>query len=119
MPVRPRRVHVVLLAVVLFAVAALLPGGGAPTVGGFSWDKCLHAAGCAALVVIGAWAFRRDDPRALLALAALALLYGGGIELAQGLVPTRDPSLLDFAADVAGACFGALAVRLRAVLARR
>lgn len=114
-----RRILVALAVAVPFAVAALLPGAGPPTTGGLPWDKLLHAAGCATIVAAGTWATRRDDPRTLLALVALVSLYGGGVELAQAFVPSRHPSLLDFAADVAGACLGALAVRLRAVRAQR
>ncbi|GAD52213.1 hypothetical protein MBEHAL_0973 [Halarchaeum acidiphilum MH1-52-1] len=103
------RRHLLVLALALFvAVATLLPGASAPTAGGFPWDKLLHAAGGAALVLAGAWALRRDDARALAVLALAAALYGGGLELAQALVPSRDPAVLDFLADAAGASLGAL-----------
>ena len=44
-------------------------------------------------------------------LLLLFLLMGAGLELLQGLTPTREPSLLDMLANAAGAVLGWLATR--------
>ncbi|MFB6079231.1 MAG: hypothetical protein ABEJ80_09670 [Halarchaeum sp.] len=131
---RVRRLLLPLAVAVAITAASLLPGAHAPAAGGLRWDLLLHATGGAALVLAGAWAVRRRDARSLaahrgrfrtlpvgappgrvlLALAVAATLLGVGIEAAQSLVPSRDPSALDALADAAGAALAALAVRLSA-----
>ena len=44
-------------------------------------------------------------------LLFLFLLMGAGLELLQGLTPTRQPSLMDLLANVSGALLGWLATR--------
>jgi len=132
--VRARRLRLPLAVAVVVTAASLLPGAHAPTAGGLRWDLLLHATGGALLVLAGAWALRRPDARSrdapggrsralpvgvppgrvLLALAVAATLLGVGIEAAQSLVPTRDPSVLDALADAVGAALAALAVHLSA-----
>lgn len=67
-------------------------------------DKMLHALGFGVLAFAG----RMAGWRALPLIAGLSA-FGGGIEILQGLTPTRSPELLDFAADAAGAAAGAAA----------
>ncbi|MEW5770554.1 MAG: VanZ family protein [Pseudomonadota bacterium] len=45
------------------------------------------------------------------ALLILFLAMGAGLELLQGLIPGREPSLLDMAANAGGALLGWLATR--------
>ncbi|MFV3129159.1 VanZ family protein [Niveispirillum sp. KHB5.9] len=71
----------------------------APPGDGFS-DKMMHAACFAGLAVIGHWAFRGRAARLAVMLALLSL--GIGIEWAQSLVPGREASFVDVAADVTG-----------------
>lgn len=84
-------------AMLLIAWLALTPQ---PDVPGLGWDKLNHLAAflvLAALAEIG-WPGRRALPWRL----ALVLGYGVGIELAQALLPYRQASVLDFAADALG-----------------
>jgi len=80
-------------------------------------DKLIHAGEYAVLAALLAWALgssRRTPLRSFALALAAAALFGASDELHQRLVPGRDSSLADLAADVAGAALGALAVvRLR------
>lgn len=93
-------------AVAGILVLALLPGGHGP-----DWfphaDKLRHAAAFVALWAIGRQA--RFRPAWVLPLVLLA--FGIGIELAQALTPTRDPSLGDVLADALGIAAGRLLLR--------
>lgn len=71
----------------------------APPGDGFS-DKFLHVACFAGLAVVAFWTFRSPVARLGAILALLAL--GIGIEWAQSLVPGREASFSDVAADVTG-----------------
>ncbi|WP_435100172.1 VanZ family protein [Halarchaeum sp. P4] len=113
-----RRLLLPLTVAALVVGASLLPETGTPTAGGVPTDLLFHAAGGVLLVLAGAWALRRTDGRALLALVTGAALLGGTVELAQGVVPGRHPSLLDFLADALGAVVGALVARYLTVASR-
>lgn len=70
------------------------------------WDKALH---CAAYALMGLLALRACHggiaaPRRLPSLAAFAITAGYGLvdEWIQSMVPGRDPSLRDWAADLVG-----------------
>ncbi|MFD2261942.1 VanZ family protein [Lacibacterium aquatile] len=66
-------------------------------------DKFLHLLGYGGLMVLAAFAW----PRVRWRWCALALILGGvGIELAQGLTPTRYPSMGDVLANGAGVLIG-------------
>lgn len=88
-------------AAVAILFLALMPGTG-----GQDWfvhaDKLRHAAAFLALWAIGKQA--RFQPS--WALAAVLLAFGIGIELAQALTPTREPSLGDVLADALGIAAG-------------
>lgn len=92
------------LAWVVVAVLLLTPLDAPATPGG---DKVAH------LVVFGGLAFgaigfcRRG--RTLAILAAVTLAGGWGLELAQGLVPSRQVELGDAVANAGGAALGFLA----------
>lgn len=83
-------------------VASLVPLGSAGS-GVPGADKLLHAVGygllCAAVL---RWRRPGALGGALAAIAAVAT-YGAGVELLQGAVPTRSPSLLDALANALGA----------------
>jgi hypothetical protein len=93
-------------AIAVILVLALLPGGHGP-----DWfphaDKLRHAAAFVALWAIGKQA--RFQPSWVLPLVLLA--FGVGIELAQALTPTRDPSVGDVLADALGIAAGRLLMR--------
>lgn len=88
-----------LMAVIL--VLALLPGSGQPAFGHV--DKLQHAAAFMVLWAVG----RRAGLGPAWVLPVLLLVFGVAIELAQaGWTTTRDPSLGDVLADVAGIAAG-------------
>jgi len=78
----------------------------------WTWDKLLHAveyAGLAALLVLGFTHLGTMGlRRAALLSILLAAAYGGIDELHQALVPGRDASWLDWAADLSGAVVGGI-----------
>ncbi|GAA0207305.1 VanZ family protein [Halobaculum roseum] len=89
------------------------PGGAVPLPSGT--DKLLHGVGYAAV----AYTLGRSLPSgrrrgangpstvALVGVVAVATAIGAGVEVAQGGVPGRDPSLLDGVANAVGALVGA------------
>ncbi|WP_233554025.1 VanZ family protein [Halococcus sp. IIIV-5B] len=121
---RYRWLPVVAFAVVVFVGSVVPLPGGETTLGPFGLvgaDKYTHA--FAYFCLGGALAFALAPDRRWVAVAALAVvvtsLYGGGIEVVQGFVG-RDPSLLDWGADILGAVVGvALATGFDHVLRRR
>jgi VanZ family protein len=84
-------------------------------------DKLVHAVGYAAVAYTLGRALpqRRGGDRAVeslvavIGVAAASTALGAGVEVAQGVVPGRDPSTLDSVANGVGAVAGALAVRWR------
>ena len=121
---RFRWLLVVVLAAVVFVGSVVPVAGGETTFGPFGLvgaDKYTH--GFAYLCLGAALAFALASRGYSLFLLVLAVvvtsLYGGGIEVVQGFVG-RDPSLLDWAADVVGAVVGvALAAGFGRALPRR
>jgi len=103
LPLRFARAWLIAGLVLLAAglVSALLPPSSSlmPTFN----DKLMHAAAFTAFMLwFGGLFTRRNLPLVALALAG----YGLGIELLQGLTPTRQPEVLDLVADVAGVLLG-------------
>lgn len=90
------------------------------TSGPFSGDKFAHLAEYAGLAFLLAWALRRSGVSPALVAAAVAFAgasaFGILDEQYQRLIPGRDPSMEDFAADAVGAALGALAALALAVL---
>ncbi|SHG74065.1 hypothetical protein [Halobaculum gomorrense] len=84
-------------------------------------DKSAHAAGYAAVAYTmgralpARWRRGGGAPPlvALAGVAAAATALGAGVEVAQGVVPGRDPSALDGVVNAVGAVVGALAWRWR------
>lgn len=76
------------------------PGG----VGELGYDKIIHALTYAGLTIGPslAWARRRTA----LALGALILFWGAGLEIAQGYIPNREASPGDLVANIAGVVIG-------------
>ncbi len=109
----PRRFLPALAFAVLLLVVSLFPvpetGGAPPAPLGIALDKWVHAGSYAALAVLLAWA-RESQKLAAVALAvAVAVGYGAGIELLQGLVPSRGTSGADAVANTVGAALAGLA----------
>jgi VanZ family protein len=89
-------------AVIGIAVLALVPGSTPlPTTG---WDKSNHALAFFTLALLGSVCWPRSAVRVCIAIA----LYGGLIEVAQTLTPTRDGEWLDWFADMVGIALAAL-----------
>ena len=93
------------LGIVATLALSLMP----PTLGDTDshTDKLVHMAGYAVLMFW--WAQLIRFPRWRLALAVV--LFGGAIELLQGLTPDRMPDLLDVLANTAGVLLGWFAAR--------
>ena len=91
-------------------VFSLVPLGGGDSgslaVAGVGVDKLLHVVDYAALSFALGYAVGRRDRTTLLAVFVAAVAVGGAVELLQGVVPTRHPSLADAAANVVGAALG-------------
>jgi VanZ family protein len=93
------------IATIGVGVLALLPASvPMPTTG---WDKANHGLAFFTLGLLGAVAWPRSAARVWVALA----IYGGAIEIAQALTPTRDGEWLDWCADMVGIGLVALAWR--------
>lgn len=91
------------LTVVAILVLALAPANG-PDTGWPHADKLRHAGAFITLWAIG----RRARVQPSWALAVGLFVFGVFIELAQAMTPTRDPSLGDVLADMAGIAAGRL-----------
>lgn len=89
----------VILWAVVVLVASLLPTGP-PAAGGLPVDKFLHVAGYAVL----AWLVSREAPIPVAVAAAFS--FGLCVEGVQSLVAWRTASVLDAAANLAGALAG-------------
>lgn len=120
MPARRRALNVVVLSALYLFVTFLgthLPLRGVPSsvVGA---DKLVHAgmyAGLAALILAAASLLRPVGLRTVGVLLMAIAVYAAVDEWTQSFVPTRSADVWDWAADLAGASFGAagfLAVRL-------
>ncbi|WP_135304247.1 VanZ family protein [Haloarcula amylovorans] len=108
-----RQLPAIAFAVVLL-VTSLLPapesvGGQVPALLGIPLDKWVHAFGYGVLTGLLAWGRTARKVTAVAALAGVAVTFGAGIELLQGLVPSRGTSRLDFVANVIGAVLAGLA----------
>lgn len=98
-------------------VFSLVPLGGASggsvAVLGVGVDKLLHVVDYAVLAFALGYAVRVRDPTTLLAVFAAAVLFGGVVELLQGLVPSRGTSMADAVANAVGAALGTVGWWLR------
>jgi VanZ family protein len=108
-----RYLPAVAFAILLLAVS-LLPApetGGPPLPAplGIALDKWVHAGSYGVLTGLLARARRSRDAVVVGALAAFAIGYGVGIELLQGLVPSRGTSGADAVANTVGAALAGLA----------
>ncbi|MBX0294958.1 VanZ family protein [Haloarcula nitratireducens] len=108
-----RHLPAIAFAVVLL-VTSLLPtpesaGGQIPALLGISPDKWVHAFSYGALTGLLAWGRTARRVTVVAALAGIAVAYGAGIELLQGLVPSRGTSWLDFLANAVGAALAGAA----------
>ncbi len=83
---------------VAVAVLSLMPTDFLPPPVLSLWDKAQHAAGFAALTVLGLMAFPQRPWRLFLAL----LLFGAAIEVAQAATGWRQGDVLDLLADAVG-----------------
>ena len=89
-------------ATVGVAVLALVPASTPlPSTG---WDKSNHALAFFTLALLGSVCWPRSAVRVWIAL----VIYGGAIEIAQALTPTRDGEWLDLVADSIGIALAAL-----------
>lgn len=98
----------------LLLVTSLLPvpegaGEQVPALLGIALDKWVHAASYGTLAVLLAWGRQARGATAVAALVAVSACYGAGVELLQGLVPSRGVSGADFLANAVGAVLAGLA----------
>lgn len=112
----PRRLAVPAVVGVAVVAASLVPlGSAAGSAAPVGADKLLHAVGYAAIAATTCRAVRARSARMLAFVAVGAVALGAGVELLQGVVPTRQPSLGDAVANAVGALVGvAAAVAARA-----
>jgi len=107
---QPRRYRSAIAFAALLLVVSLLPapetGGPTPELFGLALDKWVHAGSYAALTGLLLRGHGRRELAAVAVLVALAVGYGGGIELLQGLVVSRSLSAADAVANTAGAVIG-------------
>ena len=94
------------LACIGMLVLSLLPPTFLPPVFHW-WDKAQHAFAFAVLTLLA----RQGWPALEVRACAGLLLYGAGIEVAQGLTGWRSAEFSDLVADGVGVFIGALAYR--------
>ncbi len=105
MPLRHPRLWLLLgwLMILIVAGASLMPARAVEILFGTLNDKLEHIAAYTGLMLWFGGMFRRTlQPWVALALVVL----GGGLELLQGLTPTRTPDVLDLEADTIGVLIG-------------
>jgi VanZ family protein len=109
------KIKTVLLVIWTLALLAILLSpmrGNIFTPEGFRyWDKVVHFGLFAVtgfMSIYGAVFFARFRYRLIFGVV-VGLALAAGTELGQSLVPSRDTSLYDFLADLAGLCLGLLA----------
>lgn len=96
------------LLVLAIAVGSLLPGAVVAPVAGY--DKVEHLG---AYLLLAAWLMGMVERRHYLSVALATVLFGMGIELAQGaFTATREAEWADVAANLAGAAAALLIARL-------
>lgn len=71
-------------------------------------DKIVHFLFYFVFVVLWLLALKNKNNKFLMLILFSAIVYGGIIELLQGLTPTRTADFLDFLANASGALFGVL-----------
>jgi VanZ family protein len=105
LPLRYPRLWLLLGWLLVFVVvgASLMPAKAVGMLFGTINDKIEHIGAYAGLMAWFGGMFRR--PSQLKVGVALVML-GGGLELLQGLTPTRTPDILDLAADAVGVLIG-------------
>ena len=110
--VSPRHAAPIGCVAAILVASVVDPGGGVPrTVLGIGTTVYLHVLAYAGLAAALGYAARSADRRTLLAAAAVAALYGAGIELLQGSIPYRTMSAADAITNAVGAALGAGAWR--------
>jgi VanZ family protein len=82
-------------------------------------DKVVHIVLFGGLAALWAWSLRAWRGRALVVVAAAVALYGGLLELAQGLTTYRTADWNDFFADAIGCAVAGALVRLVAAVRSR
>ena len=106
----PRRFLPAVAFALLLLVVSLLPapeaGRPIPVLLGVALDKWVHAGSYAVLAWLLARARGSRTLAAVVPVVALAACYGGGIELLQGLTPSRSLSGADAMANAIGAVVG-------------
>jgi VanZ family protein len=103
----PPRIRTAARLSCIVTLAAALAGSLFPHMGpsdANSLDKLAHVAGYAALTLQIGLGIRRERP--VLSAGLVALIVGGGLELAQSWVPGRSGSWGDFAANTLGVLVG-------------
>jgi len=93
----------------VFALSSLPAGGSSGILPVLHGDKILHFLEFALFYVL---AWKAFPSRGRFVVFVLAVAYAATDELHQLAVPTRDASLIDWLADVAGAAVGALSTLL-------
>jgi VanZ family protein len=97
-------------ALVILYASVIDPSGGAGaprTLFGLGITVYLHFVAYGGLAGAIGYAWLSADRRALVVAAAIATLYGAGIELLQGTLPHRTMAGGDAAVNAAGAVLGA------------
>jgi VanZ family protein len=116
-PARRRYMPAALWALVIVALTSV-PGRAVPEVAIPHIDKVVHATLYAVLAALTAWSLSAPRRvRALLAVVALASLFGAADEWHQQFIPGRSQDRNDWLADSVGAALGVLFIT--AALARR
>jgi VanZ family protein len=111
----------VLWAALIFTLSSI---AGLPAPPGGLTDKHAHLITYAVLCACLVWGLTDRAParttgRIAAAAVVLATLYGASDEWHQSFVPGRETSVLDLAADTAGAVLAAVALRAWAIIRAR
>ena len=110
-PVVPKRLRyagVIACAVVILYGSVIEPGDGVPrTLFGIGVTVYLHVVAYAGFTGAIGYAALSADRRTLLVAAAVATVYGAGIELLQGTLPYRTMAASDVLLNATAAVIGA------------
>ncbi len=93
------------IGLVAVIALSLLPQETLPETG--LWDKWNHTLAYAVLALSGGIGFK--GWRSLLVLGLGVVVLGGGLELAQSVIPDRDGSVTDALANFVGVAIGSVA----------